>query len=110
MSRTQIALLIDWPFLKGMDPFTYESNHGPLTVQQPQLSTTGIQTTCKVPTNKTIALCSGPIVRETVVEQSVPLIGRIPHVGKLFNKTAKATESISTIILIQCQEYKAESH
>jgi len=91
--------------LKGMDSFTYESKDGPLTVQQPQLSTTGIQTICKAPTNKTIALCSGPIVRETVVEQSVPLIGRIPYVGKLFKKTGKATESISTIILIQCQEY-----
>lgn len=95
--------------LKEMDSFTYESKDGPLTVQQPKFSTTGIQTTCKAPANKTIALCGGPINRETVVEQSVPVIGRIPYVGKLFSKTAKATESISTIILIQCQEYKAES-
>lgn len=95
--------------LKGMDSFTYESKDGLLTVQQPKLSTNWIQSTCKAPTNKTIAFCSGPIVRETVVEKSVPLIGRIPYAGKLFTNAGKATESVSTIILIQCQEYEAES-
>ncbi len=93
---------------KGMgNPFTYESKDGTLTVQQPDFTSTGVQTTCKAPTNETIALCSGPIIRESVVERGVPLIGRVPYVGKLFKNTAKATESISTIILIRCQEHTA---
>lgn len=93
---------------KGMgDPFTYEAKDGGLTVQQPEFISTEIQASCKAPTNKTIALCSGRIIRESVMDQRVPLIGRIPYVGNLFKNTAKATESISTIILIRCQEHNA---
>lgn len=93
---------------KGMgEPFTYEAKNGRLTVQQPEFISTEIQTSCKAPTNKTIALCSGRIIRESVVDQRVSLIRRIPYVGKLFKNTAKVTESTSTIILIQCQEQNA---
>ncbi len=93
---------------KGMgNPFTYESKDRTLTVQQPKFTFTEVQTTYKAPINKTIALCSGPIIRESVVERDVLKIGRVPYVGKFFKNTAKATESISTIILIRCQEHKA---
>ncbi len=88
----------------GMDTFTFESEHGPLTVQQPSVSVNTIQTTCNAPANETIAISGGPIDRDVVVEQEVPLLGKIPYVGRLFKNTAKATESISTIILIRCQE------
>ncbi len=107
--NVQLVFNLKHSQLKGMETFTFESKHGPLTVQQPNLRSTAIQTTCHVPVNKTMAICSGPIIRETVVEQSVPLMGRIPYVGKLFKNTAMATESISTIILIRCQEHEPAS-
>lgn len=91
---------------KGMgSPFTYESKDGSLTVQQPEIRSTEIQTSCKTEANKTIAFCSGPTIRESVVEQGVPMIGRIPSLGKLFRYTSEASESISTIVLIRCQEH-----
>ncbi len=101
----RLGIEIEHSQLKGMTPFTFESGQGPLTVQQPDVSVSGISTVCQAPVNKTIALCSGPIVRELVVEKNVPMIGRIPYVGKLFKKTVKATESISTILLIRCQKH-----
>lgn len=91
---------------KGMgSPFTYESKDGPLTVHQPEIRSSEIQTSCKAEANKTIAFCSGPTIRESVVEQGVPMIGRIPYVGKFFRYTSEASVSISTIVLIRCQEH-----
>jgi hypothetical protein len=89
-------------------PFTYESEDGPRTVQQPSFTSTKLQTTCQTPINKPIALCSGPTIRETVVERGVPLIARVPYVGRLFKYQAIGSESITTFILIRCQELPGE--
>lgn len=93
--------------LKHLDTLTIESEDGPLMVQQPTISATGIDTTCRVPLNKTIALCGGPIERDIFVEREAPLIKWIPYVGQLFKNTSKTTESISTIVLIRCHEHQA---
>ncbi len=104
----QLKFRFDHTHFKGMsDPLKYESKNGLLTVQQPKFTSTGFQTACKAPINKTIALSSGPIIRESVVERAVPLIGRVPYVGEHFKYAAKAKESITSFILIRCQEHKA---
>lgn len=105
--NVQLGFRLTHSHLKEMKTLAYESKDGPLTVQQPDFTSSGIQTTCNAPTNKTIGLCSGPIIRESVVEQGVPLIGRVPYVGKVFKNSRKKTESITIIILIRCQEHKA---
>ncbi len=87
--------------IKGVDTFTFESTQGPLTVQQPRFSSRGIQTAVNAPIDKTMAIYGGPTAREVYSEQGVPLLKRIPYVGRFFKNTAKATESVSTIILIR---------
>ncbi|MEI8212994.1 MAG: hypothetical protein WCI02_12665 [Planctomycetota bacterium] len=95
-------------FMGMGNPFTYEAEDGPRTVQQPRFKSTEVQTTSQTPINKPIALCSGPTIRETVVERGVPLIARVPYVGKLLKYKAIGTESITTFILIRCQELPGE--
>lgn len=106
--KTNVLLRVNFAQseLKRLETFTFESEHGPLTVQQPTVSATSIDTTCRAPVNKTIALCSGPIVRDVVAEREAPLIKWVPYVGRLFKNTSKATESISSIVLIRCQEHQ----
>jgi type II secretory pathway component GspD/PulD (secretin) len=91
------------------NPFTYEATDGGVTVQQPEFASTGIQASCTVPTNKTIALCGGRIKQELVVERGVLPIRQIPYLGKLFKSAEKATDSSSKIILIRVQELNATS-
>lgn len=93
--------------LEGMgDPFMFKTVAGPLPVQQPEFASTGFWTPWKVSTDQTVAVCSEK-VRESVVERGVPLMGRIPYVGKFFKFNSKTTESITTIVLLRCQEYDA---
>ena len=107
--NVQLGLNFTDTKLNGMgDPFTFETNDGPLTVQQPEVASSGVQTRCNVPVNQTIAVCSGPSIRESVVERGVPLIGRVPYLGKLFRYTAKRNESITTIILVRWQEQSGD--
>ena len=92
--------------VKAMGTFTYESKQGPLTVQQPNIKTNRIKQLAVLQPTRRWPCCCGRIIRESVVEQTVPLIGRIPYVGKLFKNTTLTTESDITIILIRCQEHK----
>ena len=105
--NVRLGLTLTHSSIKGMSTFDYESKDGPLTVQQPNFRSSGIQTTCNVPTNKTIGLCCAPTVRKSVVERGVPLIGRVAFAANVFKNSAKYTESITTIVLIRCQEHKA---
>lgn len=89
--------------VKGVDTFTFEAAEGPLTVQQPSLSVHAIQTTHMVPLNTTLALCTGSTVVEKVVKRELPILGKLPYLGRLFQNTAKAKEPVSKIILIQCR-------
>lgn len=97
----------DSQFKEMGSPFIFESTDGPLEIQQPVFESKEIQTFFKARSEQTIAFSSGPTTRESVVEQGVPLIGRIPHVGKFFRFTSKSSESFVTVILFRCQELDA---
>ncbi len=103
--KIRLNLTYEQSTVKGGGTFTFESQHGPLTVQQPDVSYSAIQTSCDTPINNTLALCGETITREVIVERSVPLISKIPYASKLFENTAMSTEAVSTIIFIRCEEF-----
>lgn len=104
--NVQLALRLTHSHLNEMKSLACESEDGPVTVQQPDFTSSEIQTTCNALANKTIGLCSGPTNRESIVEHAVPLVSRVPYVGKAFKNSRKITESITTIVLIRCEEHE----
>lgn len=90
--------------LKGMDSFTFNSGNGELTVQQPVLEQNQVVTHEKMPLNETIAICGGTRAKETVTEQRIPILSKIPGVSRLFKSSSISREMVSTIILIECSQ------
>lgn len=90
--------------LKGMDTFTFESGSDALTVQQPILAQTKVVTHEKMPVNQTIAICGGARAREVRSEKRVPILSKVPYVGRLFKSKAISREMVSTIILVECSQ------
>ena len=70
------------------------------TIQVPELQTTQVQTRVSVPDKGTLLLGGQKLTVETETESGVPIIGKIPVIGRLFNNRSQSRDQRVLLILV----------
>ncbi|MFK7738168.1 MAG: hypothetical protein AB8B50_19225 [Pirellulaceae bacterium] len=89
--------------IQRVSDFSYTTANGEFTVQQPSISNSKLNTTCILGASQIFALCGGPATRRVETRSSVPIVGKLPVLGKLFKKTTRASENYYIVFLVRCQ-------
>lgn len=101
--KLQLRLKYQFASVQGSDPFTLETSSGNFEVQQPNLSSSMMETSINVDPNKTFALCCGPVTRTVTTQKPVPVIGKVPLLGGLFKRSTLTNEEYYVLFLAHCE-------
>lgn len=72
----------------------------PNTILQPIFKTQKVVTSVKVWDGATVVLGGAKIQRKTIVDDSVPILGNLPYLGRLFRSDVTQTETKNIIIFV----------
>jgi general secretion pathway protein D len=72
----------------------------PNTILQPIFKTQKVVTSVKVFDGATVVLGGARIQRKTIVDDSVPILGNLPYLGRLFRSAVTQTETKNIIIFV----------
>ena len=108
-SEIDLDMVFEQSDVKDVNTFTFNTESGPATIQMPVINGSKMQTNCKLPVDQTIAICASPIVVESAVKKSVPILGKIPLLGRAFSSTTTSSKLVSRVVLIECSVIDGES-
>jgi type II secretory pathway component GspD/PulD (secretin) len=92
--------------LISLEPFTsvVASSSGgtpiPATIYVPELQVTQVQTRVSMPDKGTLLLGGQKITDESEVESGVPILGKLPIIGRLFNNRSESRSQKVLLILV----------
>ncbi|MEM7477134.1 MAG: hypothetical protein AAF483_19295, partial [Planctomycetota bacterium] len=84
--------------------FTLKTEGKEFTVQQPSLNTTSLSFFESIRIGEMFAMNGKKRIREFRSESRVPVLGKVPVIGKLFKNSKLERKSFTTILLVQCLE------
>jgi type II secretory pathway component GspD/PulD (secretin) len=74
---------------------------GNATIQQPEISTQEFRTTVSVPDGGTLLLGGLSYAHEAELESGIPVLSKIPFLGKLFSSRSISREKSNLVVLVK---------
>lgn len=95
-STTNVLSLPDFTFTAAFQ----NGEAIPATIQVPEIQTTEVQTRVSVPDKGTLLLGGQKLTDESETESGVPVLGKIPIIGRLFENRSQTRDQKVLLILV----------
>ncbi|MHC4075382.1 MAG: hypothetical protein ACYSRZ_03075, partial [Planctomycetota bacterium] len=85
----------------GWVPYTYNFGLGDMSVEFPETEISKVQTRVSVPDGGTLLLGGQKVTAEVELESGVPILSKIPFIGRMFSNRSIIRDQKILLILVQ---------
>ena len=98
---TEMRDFLGWEVHRVLGPVTRQAGQTEWTIAYPETEVSRVETRVSVPDRGTLLLGGQKITTEVELESGVPVLSKIPFIGRLFSNRSKVKDQKILLILVQ---------